>query len=59
MRTVCARYRLRPEARFHDGSPLTAADAAFSLTVLRDKGHPSIAQTLRALAGAKAEDDGR
>jgi microcin C transport system substrate-binding protein len=51
------RYRLRPEARFHDGSPLTAADAAFSLTVLRDKGHPSIAQTLRALAGAEAEDE--
>ena len=26
------RFLLRPEARFHDGSPLTAHDVAFSLT---------------------------
>ena len=34
-------YRLRPEARFHDGSRLTAQDVAFSLMVLKDKGHPT------------------
>ena len=28
------RFTLRPEARFHDGSKLTARDAAFSLTAL-------------------------
>src|SRR4051794_32837975 len=28
------RFTLRPEARFHDGSKLTAHDAAFSLTTL-------------------------
>ena len=36
------RFTLRPEARFHDGSKLTAHDAAFSLTILKDKGHPLI-----------------
>ncbi|MBO0752738.1 MAG: ABC transporter substrate-binding protein, partial [Bradyrhizobiaceae bacterium] len=28
------RFHLRPQARFHDGSRLTAADVAFSLTTL-------------------------
>ena len=34
------RFILRPEARFHDGSRLTAKDAAFSLNILKNKGHP-------------------
>ena len=34
------RFRLRPEARFSDGSKLTAADVAFSLTTLKEKAHP-------------------
>ncbi len=33
-------YTLRPEARFHDGTPVTAADAVWSFETLRDKGHP-------------------
>lgn len=33
-------YRLRPEARFHDGSPLLAEDVIFSFDILRTKGHP-------------------
>jgi microcin C transport system substrate-binding protein len=33
-------YNLRPEARFHDGSPITAEDVVFSLETLRDKGQP-------------------
>jgi microcin C transport system substrate-binding protein len=28
-------YRLRPEARFHDGSPITAADVIFSFETLK------------------------
>jgi microcin C transport system substrate-binding protein len=51
------RFLLRPEARFHDGTPLTAPDVAFSLTTLKDKGHPIIVQMLRDLAGAEAADD--
>ncbi|HET9903358.1 MAG TPA: extracellular solute-binding protein [Xanthobacteraceae bacterium] len=50
------RFLLRPEARFHDGTPLTAQDAAFSLNVLKEKGHPIIAQMLRDMEGAEAED---
>jgi peptide/nickel transport system substrate-binding protein len=33
-------FRLRPEARFSDGKPVTAADVVFSLETLRDKGLP-------------------
>ena len=51
------RYTMRPEARFHDGSRLTAHDAAFSLATLKAKGHPIIAQLLRDMAGAEAVDD--
>ena len=52
-------FELRPQARFHDGSRLTARDAAFSLKILRDKGHPEIAETIRDMTDARAEDDGR
>ena len=51
------RFALRPEARFHDGTKLTAQDAAFSLNLLKDKGHPIIQQRLREMAGAEAVDD--
>ncbi|MDD5585354.1 MAG: extracellular solute-binding protein [Alphaproteobacteria bacterium] len=33
-------YKLRPEARFHDGKPVTPEDVIFSFETLRDKGHP-------------------
>lgn len=51
------RFLLRKEARFHDGSPLTARDAVFSLNILKTKGHPSIRQALRDLDTATAEAD--
>jgi microcin C transport system substrate-binding protein len=51
------RFLMRKEARFHDGSKLTAHDAAFSLTVLKDKGHPIIQQLLRDFISAEATDD--
>jgi microcin C transport system substrate-binding protein len=51
------RFVLRPEARFHDGTPLTAHDVAFSLALLKDKGHPNITQLLRDFSGAEALDD--
>ena len=49
------RFALRPEARFHDGTKLTAQDAAFSLNLLKEKGHPIIQQRLRDMAGAEAD----
>lgn len=51
------RFHLRPQARFHDGSRLTAADVAFSLTTLKDKGHPIITTQLRDMLEAAAEND--
>jgi microcin C transport system substrate-binding protein len=49
------RFRLRPEARFFDGSKVTAADVAFSLNVLKEKGHPIYAQLLKEVESAAAE----
>ncbi len=34
-------FKLRPEAKFSDGSPVTAADVVFSMETLRDKGRPN------------------
>ena len=51
------RFTMRPEAAFHDGSKLTAHDAAFSLTVLKTKGHPLILQQMRDMVKAEALDD--
>jgi microcin C transport system substrate-binding protein len=33
-------FNLRPEARWHDGTPLTAEDIVFTFETLRDKGRP-------------------
>jgi microcin C transport system substrate-binding protein len=53
------RFALRPEAKFHDGTPLTAQDVVWSLTTLKDKGHPIITKLMRDVAGAEAPDDHR
>ena len=50
-------FLLRPEAKFHDGSALTAQDVVWSLATLKDKGHPIITQLLRDFQSAQAEDD--
>jgi microcin C transport system substrate-binding protein len=51
------RFRLRPNLTFHDGSRLTAHDVAFSLNILKEKGHPIITQLMRDFSGAEAADD--
>ena len=51
------RFTLRPEAKFHDGTPLTAHDVAWSINTLKEKGHPIITQQLRDCEGAEATDD--
>ena len=40
------RFLLRPEARWHDSTPVTAADVAFSFEVLTTEGAPSFATQL-------------
>src|SRR5215831_17321517 len=51
------RFLMRPGITFHDGSPLTAHDVAFSLKILKDKGHPIAQQSLRDFVGAEPADD--
>lgn len=51
------RFRLRPEARFNDGSRVTARDVAFSLNILKEKGHPSYRLLLGEMVSATAESD--
>ncbi|QQS11148.1 MAG: ABC transporter substrate-binding protein [Rhodospirillales bacterium] len=38
-----ATFTLRPEARWHDGKPITPEDVVFSLDILKTKGSPSYA----------------
>jgi microcin C transport system substrate-binding protein len=49
-------FYLRPEARFADGTPLTADDVVFSFDTLKTKGHPLYRQTLQDVIKAEALD---
>jgi microcin C transport system substrate-binding protein len=50
-------FALRPEARWHDGTPLTARDIAFSYATFKDRGHPALMLPLRDLVEAVADGD--
>ncbi|WP_180981016.1 extracellular solute-binding protein [Pseudovibrio exalbescens] len=52
-------FNLRPEARFHDGSRLKAADVAFSLNTLKTQGHPQMLQVLSEMDEAVALSEDR
>ncbi|NWB26222.1 extracellular solute-binding protein [Pseudomonas gingeri] len=43
-------FNLRPEARFHDGTPITAYDVAFSYRLLLKEGHPQYRTNLQEVA---------
>jgi microcin C transport system substrate-binding protein len=49
-------FRLRPEAKFADGTALTAADVAFTFVTLKEKGHPLYRVTLKDVTGVEAVD---
>lgn len=49
-------FRLRPEAKFADGSPVTADDIVFSFETLKEKGRPEYTISLRDVTGAEALD---
>jgi len=51
------RFLMRPGITFHDGSALTAHDVAFSLNVLKQKGHPIAQIAMRDFLDAEANDD--
>ncbi len=49
-------FKLRPEAKFADGTPVTSADVVFSFETLKSKGHPSYRIVLRDVEKAEALD---
>ena len=49
-------FRLRPEAKFSDGTAVTAEDVAFSFDTLKAKGHPSYRIMMRDVAKAEVLD---
>ena len=51
------RFLLRPEARWHDGTPVTAADVAFSFEILTTEGAPSFATQLAGVDRVETSGD--
>lgn len=49
-------FRLRPEARFADGSAVTSDDVVFSFEALKKDGHPAYGLALRDVEKAEAID---
>jgi microcin C transport system substrate-binding protein len=49
-------FKLRREAKFADGTPVTADDVVFSFEVLKEKGHPQYRIALRDVDKAEALD---
>ena len=51
-----ATFHIRPQAKWSDGTAITAEDCAFSFVTLKTKGDPSYALALRDVSGAEAVD---
>jgi microcin C transport system substrate-binding protein len=52
-------FNLRPEARWHDGRPITAVDVVFSFDLLKSKGAPQYRFYYASVDTAVAEGDRR
>lgn len=50
-------FRIRPQAKFSDGSPVTAADVVFTLETLRDKGRPNFKNYYSKITKIEAPDE--
>lgn len=50
-------FKLRPEAKFSDGSPVTAADVVFSMETLRDKGRPNFKNQYSKVKSVETPDE--
>jgi microcin C transport system substrate-binding protein len=48
-------FELRPEAKFHDGTPVTAEDVAWTFETLREKGRPFFRQYYADVASVTVE----
>jgi microcin C transport system substrate-binding protein len=49
-------FKLRPEAKFTDGTAVTSADVGFSFTTLKEKGHPSYRIQMRDVVTVETPD---
>lgn len=50
-------FHMRKEARWHDGTPITAHDVVFTHDTKMEKGHPRYALVLKDVIGVEALDD--
>jgi peptide/nickel transport system substrate-binding protein len=50
-------FKLRPEAKFSDGTPVTAADVQWSMETLRDKGRPNFKNNIGKLSKIEVLDE--
>jgi peptide/nickel transport system substrate-binding protein len=50
-------FKLRPEAKFSDGTPVTAADIVFSMETLRDKGRPNFKNSYGKVKSIETPDE--
>ena len=50
-------FELRPEARWHDGRPITVEDVIFSMQLLKSLGDPRYSRLYRAVRGAQRAGD--
>lgn len=50
-------FRLRPEAKFSDGTPVTAADVVFTLETLRGKGRPNFKNSYSKITKIETPDE--
>jgi peptide/nickel transport system substrate-binding protein len=50
-------FKLRPEAKFSDGSPVTSADVKFSMETLRDKGRPNFRNSYGKVTKVETPDE--
>ncbi len=50
-------FKIRPDAKFSDGKPVTAADVVFSMEILRDKGRPNYKNSYSKITKVETPDD--
>ena len=52
-------FKLRPEAKYHDGNPIIAEDFVFALNTIKEHGRPFIQAFYEEVTSAEALEDGR